>query len=111
MLAMLGQLSNADKHRRLAVVSQGLEDPGWVIKTGDREAVRTVGGRVARPGQEFLRLTQPASIRLTGSPLVTLRAREAGGGALAQDIRIGALRDLLLFVRGVLVGALIGYIR
>ncbi|MDA8373608.1 MAG: hypothetical protein M0Z91_05070 [Actinomycetota bacterium] len=111
MLAMLGQLSNADKHRRLAVVSQGLEDPGWVIKTGDREAIRTVGGRVAPPGKEFLRLTQRASMRLTGSPLVILRAKEAGGGEPAQDIRIGALRDLLLFVRGVLVEILVGYIQ
>ena len=111
MLAMLSRLSNADKHRRLALVSPGLEAPSWVLDLGDKRVFKEWDGLVMPANQELLRTTAPTTIELCGTPIVTLQVRPPEGKSKSQDVRIDALRDLYLFVSGFLVEPLLGYVR
>ena len=106
LLSCLNSLSNADKHRQLSVIPMGLEDPERTIWLNGTPIVQNSSG-MAKDGTVLYRSPFPVGIEIEGTPVVLIRV----GGPDRAEIRIAALTDMLLFVRGVLVGTLSPYLR
>lgn len=106
MLAALNNLSNADKHYQLSTVPQGLEDPMRTVWLNGTPVVYDWHG-VAREGTEVFRSPREVKVEMDGAPVVLIRV----GGPERAAVRISSLQDMLLFVRGMIVGLLVPYVR
>ena len=105
LLSALKSLSNADKHYQLSVIPMGLEDPERTIWLNGTPIVQNSSG-MAKDGTVLYRSPFPVRIEIKGTPVVLIRV----GGPDRAEIRIAALTDMLLFVRGLLVGTLSPYL-
>jgi hypothetical protein len=105
MLATLNRLSNADKHRHLAIVPQILEFPE---KTIDGSFTQPLGFRFVRHGTEVHRSPTTVNVEVEGTIVVLLRI---GRAADQPEISAGSLLDLLVWVRAMVVEILRPYLR
>lgn len=105
-LVILQWLSNVDKHRELIEAAFGLEHPQRTIRIGGSPCCTDWTGML-RDHTEIFRSDAPMDVQIDGAPRVLIRVGGRDGGEIFAD----AMGDLLLYVRGMIVEILAGYLR